>query len=1003
MPLAPDILRKIKFDDFVVIDLETTGLDPTENKIIEIGAIRYVNGEEKETLETLINPEVPIPDFITKLTGISDEDVKSSPKIEDFFNSVTSFVGNSPIIGHQINFDAAFIEYHLRNKYDDYSNWDKESQRFKYLTNIRLDTLFLSRIFLPFLHRFKLGTVAAYFGIDLERAHRAIDDARATGKIFLELTERVLACDTQMLRLIVRLLYKNSARVKNFFQPILDTKQNENIEISLASLPEDVTYAQQHFNIIGEADYPTLSMEMETEIQPIDDFEITDYFTNQGNLAKVIPNFEERDQQIKMSKLVTDALNNYEFLTVEAGTGTGKSMAYLFPAVEWATQNRNNLERVIISTNTKNLQEQLFFKDIPTVYAVSKNKFKAVLLKGKSNYLCLDKWRSTMIDMDQRLTPAERSRILPLLLWADQTQTGDIAENSGFQLNQNLGLWAKLIAENNYCPGRTCKYYNDCFLMKARNGARKADIVVVNHSLLFSDLVTDNSILGDYKNLILDEAHNIEKTAGDYLGIRFNWWSFRNAYYKLYEEQPRKTGTLIQLEYRMAKSSLPEYLNEKLFKRISRLKTECINLKRCTNNFFNELSQNLRSRFQKTNDNGFEETKIRYHQKFKFFSEVSIHIDELRSSLHKTKRHLSDLLEIFPEIHQDAFQFQDQIHRELISIEADLETLHHAFDFCLEGDSDQHVYWLELASRRESSDISFNAVPLNIAELLKKTLYDGLNTAVFTSATMTVAESFNYFNHRIGLNLVDSQKINSEILGSPFDYENQILLGVSDYLDDPRSERFSDQLADLISEIHGNNPTGMLTLFTNYSTLNYLFNKLKLHFESEKVLLLAQGKSGSRTNIINQFREFKNSILFGTDSFWEGIDVPGEALELLLITKLPFDVPSEPLIAARMEKIKQSGGNPFMDYAVPEAIIKFRQGFGRLIRHKEDFGAVVVCDNRLSRMKYGTHFLDSLPVAAKVFHDQSELLSGLREWFKGKVIFQNASPETNHDGAKNGK
>jgi predicted DnaQ family exonuclease/DinG family helicase len=986
MTLAADLLRKINYDNFVVIDLETTGLDPTTDKIIEIGVIRYVDGKEKEIFETLVNPDVEIPDFITKLTGIKDKDVASSPKINDIFDSLSSFIGNSPIIGHQINFDAAFLEYQLRNNYNDFSNWDNDSQRFKYLTNIRMDTLFLSRIFLPFLQRFKLGTVAAYFDIDLERAHRAIDDARATGNIFLELTERVFACDAQLLRLIIRLLYRNSARVKNYFQPILDTKLNENVEYTPASIAEDITYAQQHFNIIGEADYKPPAIESETNNQPIDVTEVTNYFTNDGNLSKAIPSFEEREQQIKMSKLVTDALNNLEFLTVEAGTGTGKSMAYLFPAIEWATKNRNNLERVIISTNTKNLQEQLFFKDIPTVYTVSKNKFKAVLLKGKSNYLCLDKWKSTMIDMDQRLTPAERSRILPLLLWADQTQTGDIAENNGFQLNQNLGLWAKLIAENNYCPGRTCKYYNDCFLMKARNGARKADIVVVNHSLLFSDLVTDNSILGEYRNLILDEAHNIEKTAGDYLGVRFNWWSFRNAYYKLYEEKPRKTGSLIQLEYRMTKANLPEYIQDKLYKRISRLKTECIGLKQCTSSFFSGLSQNIRSHYQKSNDNGFEETKIRYHQKFKFFSEVSIQIDELRVALRNTKRRLSDLLEIFPEIHQDAFQFQDQIHRELISIETDLETLHHAFDFCLGADSDQHVYWLELASRKESTDIAFNAVPLNIAELLKKSLYDGLHTAIFTSATMTVAESFNYFKNRVGLDLVDQQKINSEILGSPFDYENQILLGVSDYLDDPRSDRFSDQLADLISEIHTNNPTGMLTLFTNYSTLNYLFNKLKLHFETEKILLLAQGKSGSRTNIINQFREFKNSVLFGTDSFWEGIDVPGEALELLLITKLPFDVPSEPLIAARMERIKQTGGNPFMDYAVPEAIIKFRQGFGRLIRHKEDFGAVLVCDNRLSRMKYGIHFLESLPVEAKIFRDKSELLSGLNEWFAGKAI-----------------
>ena len=228
---------------------------------------------------------------------------------------------------------------------------------------------------------------------------------------------------------------------------------------------------------------------------------------------------------------------------------------------------------------------------------------------------------------------------------------------------------------------------------------------------------------------------------------------------------------------------------------------------------------------------------------------------------------------------------------------------------------------------------------------------------------------------------MENKNIKSSILGSPFDYENQIMLGISDYLDDPRSDRFIDQLAELIKETHTNHPTGMLALFTNYSTLNYLYNQLRLYFEGEKTLLLAQG-----TSIINQFREFKDSILFGTNSFWEGIDVPGEALELLLITKLPFDVPTEPLIAARMEKIKQRGGNPFTEYSVPEAIIKFRQGFGRLIRHKKDFGAVLVCDNRLSRMQYGLHFLKSLPVEATIFRDKDSLVEGLRNWFGNRKI-----------------
>ena len=986
MAIPAEMLRQIKYDDFVVIDLETTGLDPIEDKIIEIGAIRFVNGEEKERFETLVNPGKDIPDFITKLTGITDQDVKSSPKIDKVFDDTIAFIGNSPLVGHQINFDISFLEYYLRRRNNDFENWEKETQRFKYINNLRMDTLFLSRIFLPFLSQFKLGTVAIYFGIDLERAHRAIDDARASGRIFLELTERVFACDTQILRTIIRLLYRKSARVKNYFQPILETKLNQNIDLTPAGLSEDIAYTQQFNNIIGETDYDIESGESETENQLIEEDKMENYLSNSGNLSRAINSFEEREQQIKMAHLVTDSLNNSDFLIVEAGTGTGKSMAYLLPAVEWAVHNRKNRERIIISTNTKNLQEQLFFKDIPTVYAVSDKGFKATILKGKANYLCLDKWRTTLIDMDQKLTASERSRILPLLLWAEQTQTGDIAENTGFQLNQNIGLWTKLIAENNYCPGRICKFYNECFLMRARNNARNSDIVVVNHSLLFSDVVTDNSILGEYHNLILDEAHNIEKTASDYLGIRFNWWSFRNTYYKLYEEEPRKTGTLVQLEYRLSQAHLPDFLSENIYKRISRLKTECISFKRCTRSFFNALNQNLRDKYQKSGGNGYEETKIRFHKNFRFFSELWNEIEALNATLISMKKRLSDLLEIFIEIHSESFPFQDQIHRELISIENEIENLSTSFNFCLDADSDEHVYWLELSSKKESHDVTFCAVPLNIAELLKKNLYDGLRTAIFTSATLTVNDSFTYFKHRIGLNLLDDRSLQSAILGSPFDYENQIMLGISDYLDDPRSERYSDQLADLIKETHKNHPTGMLALFTNYSTLNYLYKQLKLHFDGERILLLAQGKSGSRTNIINQFRKFKNSILFGTDSFWEGIDVPGKALELLLITKLPFDVPTDPLIAARMEKIKQAGGNPFMDYAVPEAIIKFRQGFGRLIRHKEDFGAVLICDNRLSRMQYGQYFLNSLPIDAKIFHDNISLLEGLNNWFGKKNV-----------------
>ena len=276
MTVSAEILRQIKYDNFIVIDLETTGLDPTQDKIIEIGAVRFVDGQEDETFETLINPEQPIPDFITKLTGIKDEDVADSPKIDDKFEELQAFIGLSPLVGHQVNFDISFLEYHLRKTHQDFDKWENDAQRFKYLSNTRLDTLFLSRIFLPFLPKFKLSAVASYFNIDLENAHRAIEDSRATGLIFLELIARTLACDISILKTIIRLLYRKSARVKNYFQPILDTKLAQNIDVSTAGLAENLTYAQEFYNIIGEADYRVDPIEMETPNYPTDDQKVVE-------------------------------------------------------------------------------------------------------------------------------------------------------------------------------------------------------------------------------------------------------------------------------------------------------------------------------------------------------------------------------------------------------------------------------------------------------------------------------------------------------------------------------------------------------------------------------------------------------------------------------------------------------------------------------------------------------------------------------------------------------
>ncbi len=980
MELRKELLKYLGLSTFIVVDLETTGLEPENNKIIEVGAIKFVDGEEAETFEHLVNPGVEIPEFITRLTGISDKDVADAPPIEKIFPELDRFLGGAPFVGHQVNFDASFIEYQYRVRHNDFENWQNPVQRFKYVDNVRMDTLFLSRILLPFLPKLKLGVVAKYFGYDIENAHRAIEDARATGHIFLELIDRALAVDNKILSNIINLLFANSVRAKTFFVPVLKFKKENNITVTSSALVEDVKHAQQYYNIIGQGEFGFDNDAGEKELYPVDEQVVDGYFQDGGKLADIIPKYELREQQNEMAGLINNAFNHSEFLIAEAGTGTGKSMAYLVPAVEWAAKNRDAGQRVIISTNTKNLQEQLFFKDIPTLYSARKGRFKAVLLKGRSNYLCVEKWNTVMTDMNQRLSQDERSRILPLVLWAEQTRTGDIAENMGFQLDNNLGLWQKLIAEPSYCPGRACKFYSDCFLMKARENARQADLVIVNHALLFSDLAADHSILGEYRNLIVDEAHNIEKTAAEHLGIRVSYWSFRNLYHKLYEEEPKKTGTILQLEYRLSRGNVDQDVQNQLHRHTGKLKRSSTRLKQSVLQFYNEFAQAIRAKYQA----GQDDNRIRYYQNFRYFRDLTEQIDEIKQSMSGLSRNLSEIINEFDNLDPDRFEFQDQLRRELVAVETDINALSESFDFCLKAESDKYVYWLDLPRNERINDVTMHAVPLNIADLLRQNLYESLSTAVFTSATLAVEQRFDYFVKRTGLTQFDDKKVETAILGSPFNYKSQLMLAVTDFIPDPRSADYSAALFELIKDIHKHHQTGMLVLFTSYSLLNLAYESMKPHFEAERILLLAQGKSGSRTNILNQFKEYRDSILFGTDSFWEGVDVPGDALEILFIPKLPFDVPTEPLIAARMDEIKKQGGNAFFDYSVPEAIIKFRQGFGRLIRTKSDFGAVIIADNRLSKMQYGKQFLSSLPVKGDIYFDKRTLLDSMDEWFLEK-------------------
>jgi len=981
-----DLLAALGLETFIALDLETTGLDPEKDRIIEIGAVKFVNGREEAVIDQLIHPGREIPDFITRLTGITNDDVTGKPAYHDFYPVLHNFLGDYPIVGHQINFDASFLEYFFRIENNDFFNWENQAQRFRYLNNKRHDTLFLSRIFLPFLPRQRLGVVAEYLNLPLENAHRAIADARVSGLIFIELTRRALETDNAVLAQMVNLLYSNSARARLFFAPLLQFKNQYGVHAeSGATLLDEIKYRQNMYNIIGESGTTAFDLaedQGEVELTAIPDAKIDQYFEAEGKLSNTIPLFELRRQQKDMALKVNEAFNESRFIVAEAGTGTGKSMAYLIPAVEWARENRAAGQRIVISTNTKNLQEQLFYKDIPMVFRAAGGGFKAVLLKGRSNYLCLEKWYTVISDMNRRLSPDERSHLLPLVVWVNETKTGDISENNGFQLESNLGLWQKLIAEPHYCPGRSCKHYKDCFLMNAREEARRADIVVVNHALLFSDLASENFILGEYRNLIMDEAHNLEKTAATHLGIKVSYWSFRNLYHRLYEEDNQKSGTLYQLEFRLNKARVSKEEASELDQLMRKAQLGSVELKRATQEFYRQFTEAIKQRFVTEATEADVETRQRYQKNFKIFKDIFEPLEALQNALGKTTKALRKLIDRLDALGQGPrFDYQDQLYRELLAEEREGVALSEAFRFCLSAENEDYVFWWELMRSERINNVELNAVPLNIADLLKDKLFTNLDAAVFTSATLAVGNNFDYFSRRTGLTLLTDHQISGAAFGSPFNFQEQLQMFVADFMPDPRDSGFAAELIRIIREIHQRQRRGTLILFTSYSLLNRVYDALKPTADADRILLLAQGKSGSRTNILTQFRENKDAILLGTDSFWEGVDIPGAALEMLIIPKLPFDVPTEPLVAARGDEIKRRGGNPFMEYSVPEAVIKFRQGFGRLIRTRSDYGAVVVLDNRMNKMQYGRQFVAGLPVEAIVTRTETELYNNLERWF----------------------
>ena len=989
--LPPEIYAALNLGEFVAIDIETTGLTYTQHEIIEIAAARFVDGKIAETYSQLIKPVMPIPDYITRLTGITNSDVATAPAFRDVLPEFRQFIGTAPLIAHHVPFDLYFLEYHARNVNKDFHGWSPKKTQFHYFPNPKYDTAVLARIYLHFLHSFSLSALADYFQLDNSKAHRALPDAINAGLIFRELVRMAAGSKFADVQKILKVIGETEDPIADFFQNLAKfLSEGHQVPGVIDRAVFDLK--ANHYNIIGKQtplqSGPDLFNEDEPDEAPevwqqtvtlLDESEIADFFAEGGELSRKFGVYESRQQQVAMAMAIAHAFNNAEFLTVEAGTGTGKSLAYLVPAILWAMQNDRENGRVVISTNTKNLQEQLFFKDLPVLSGILGNSFKAVLLKGRGNYLCLDKWHSVMRDPESRLNEDERMRVLPLLLWKDETETGDIAENQAFRVERNFTLWSKFIAESQYCPGQKCKYYKDCYLMKARENAKDAHLVLVNHSLLFADLAADNSVISSYRNLIFDEAHNLEKTATDYLGIAVNIWSFKDLVSKLYIKEKKESGALVQLLKSIQKSKLAKEKIETTQKVVDETIEATLVFWQFAEDFFKQLNQHLQL-VTPENQTKYA-SKIRYRAEDALFEPILPGYDQLHRYSENLKNQLTKLIEYLREFNEDTFDQQDQIFRELKTQLSNLSVLQESLDILIAAEDENRVYWYEIPQQNERTDIRLYAAPLNINELLNEHLFNNLRTAVFASATLAVNRRFDYFLQRTGINMIPSERIRTLLLDSPFSYEEQALLGVTSFTAAHTKNQYYADLKTTLIELAKRYRKGTLVLFTNYSALNEVYFDLKNQFKQLQIPLLAQGQDGSRHALLARFKREKPAFLLGADSFWEGVDVPGDALQMVVITKLPFDVPSDPVFQAKSEQIQARGGNPFYELSVPEAVIRLRQGFGRLIRNRTDRGAVLILDNRISTKSYGQVFINSLPVKAATFANNEEMWEALDRWF----------------------
>lgn len=922
------------FDDiglskFVAIDLETTGLDPNKDEIIEISAVKFNNGEIVDSLTFLVNPQIKLKPKIIQITGINDSMLVSKPRFDDIKDQFLIFIENLPVVGHNIMFDLNFLK---KNIYD-YEKYFKE--------RMICDTYYLSKIFYYDYSSFSLTSLCKIVGIKINNAHRAEDDAKNSGFLFINIIkEKYFFTNILIFQRIYECLKSFDVPNKKLFRKTLDFLINKNKSQFLDS--KNKTY-QENF-----------SFSTEYSDNLIDDITIDKLFADEGILNDKLDSFERRENQIKFCKDIVNTIKNDSILVSEAGAGLGKSYAYLFASL--FSRNENN-SQIIISTNTHSLQTQLFKKDIPLVLDILKYKCRTTIIKGMNNYICLTRLEELIKNIKNNINAYEALELSSIFFWLDSTKTGDIAECNGFSKRHYNKIWNLISSKSDYCLSHRCNKFDGCFYKNVRDTASISDILIVNHSMLIRYYDSVDSFIPQDSICIVDECHNFHSICQKQLTQSINN-QFLNEHKKQFKNildnfnQNEFSYQIISDCRELLKDF--EYLNEN-FNSL------------CTEIFFN----NVQSPFNSDYSQNFSISKSN------FFIENGVAILDLIQSLKSIIITLKDYkISIKENIKKISTRYI------LGNIEIFIRNLESNLMFFknLTSENNNFINWISYIYKDNTlKNISINIAPEKLNDI-SADIFSRFRASVFCSATLSTDSGFEFFLRQMGMqDLVYNDKIKLSKYSSPYYYQDQSKLFIINKQNTNSETEHIKKVAEDIIELSMKINKRILILCTSYKQI-YDFQTLIDLNDDLKNRCLYQLKGTSKSILLSEYLSNKNSILFGTNTFWEGIDLPNDKLEVLIIYKLPFSNPSDPYVKSNINYYRSRNLDAFTEYQLQDTILKLRQGFGRLIRSYNDMGVCIITDKRIATKRYGMHIINSLPVEPNFYSNPYVIIDCIKNF-----------------------